>query len=92
MNDFKALIQLAVALREVFETAVVLMVLYSVATALIAVDMYMVYSQLLPFESLWTSLSVLDQSRLVLLPVMFGLATWYGLGAVCSYSNRYVFR
>lgn len=92
MNDFKAVIQLAVALREVFETAVVLMVLCGVATALIVVDMYMVYSQLLPFESLWTSLSVLDQGRLVLLPVMFGLATWYGLGAFCSYSNRYVFR
>ena len=92
MNVFMSVLQLAMGLRGIFEAAMVMSALFGVVASLIVSDIYAVYSQLLPFEELWPTLTLFDQFRLVLMPIMLALSGWYGLGAYHSYSNRYVFR
>ena len=74
-------IELLVACRRMFETAAALAVVFGISAALIGADIYAVYTQLLPWESLWSSLAPLDQLRAVVMLPMGGLGAWYGAGA-----------
>lgn len=85
MNELKTAIQLAIAFRGVFESAAISAVFCSVAGALVAVDIYAIHTQLLPWETLWSSLTLIDQARTFFMFIMFGLSIWYTTGAIYTY-------
>lgn len=82
MNDIKSVIDLAIDLRELPEAAFILAFLCIFSGACVAFDVYSTYTTLLPWETLWSSLSMLDQIRVVFMAGMFVLSAWYGTGAL----------
>lgn len=81
MDDVKNVFSLAIGLRYIFPFAIGLSVIFGVCAGFIITDIYAVYSELMPYEDLWSSLGVVDRIRLISLPAYLFLTLWYARGA-----------
>ncbi len=83
-DSFREVIGLFVDFQKIFEAAIVLFVLFAACTLFVSADIYAVYKDLLPFQGLWQSLNIVDQLRLIALPLFSVLTVWYFWGAFVS--------